>query len=72
MSQPKFQDGLEPIDKRIYNTHRSKGALPSLLEEDYFDQDISVTLLRLMPKIQDSQVYKRHNITSFGIKSRRI
>ena len=52
---------------------RSRGASPSLLEEEEgcLDKNILVTLLELSPKTQDFQMYKRHNILSLGPKSGR-
>ena len=53
--QPEFLDRLEPIDKRTRNASRSRGASPSLSEEDEecLDEDVLVTLLKLAPKTQE-------------------
>ena len=69
--QSKFLDRLEPIDKGTCNTSRSRGGLPSLLKENYLDENVLVMLLELAPKTQDSQVYKCHNVALFGPKSGR-
>ena len=36
---------------------KSRDDSPNFLEEDRFDEDISITLLELAPKIQDFQVH---------------
>ena len=49
----------------------SRSALLSLSDEDCLDEDVSVMLLGLLPKIWDFQVEKRHDVASFGSKNRR-
>lgn len=41
----------------------------NLLEKNWLDEDVSVTLLELTTKTWDSQIYKRHDITSLSYKS---
>lgn len=43
----------------------------SLLEENCLDENILDILLRLMPKIQKSQIYQCHDVTTIGLKSGR-
>ena len=71
--QPESPDWLGLIEKGTRNAPRSKGASPSLLEEkeDCLDKDVLVTSLKLVPKTQDSQVYKRHDVAPLGPKSGR-
>lgn len=71
--QPESPDRLGPIDKGTRNAPRSRGASPSLSEEeeDRLDEDVLVTSLKLAPKTRDSQVYKRHDVAPLGPKSGR-
>ena len=70
--QPKSPNWPGPIDKRTRNAPRSRGASPSLLEEDRLDEVISVMALKRAPKTGDSQVYKRYDLAPLGPKSRRV
>ena len=72
-NQPESLDWLGPIDKGTRNVPRSRGTLPSFLEEekDRLDENIFVTLLELLPKIWDSRMYKRYDVTPLGPKSGR-
>ena len=51
---------------------RSKATLPSFLEEDCLDENVSVTALERPPKTWDSQIYKRHDVLSLSPKSGRV
>ena len=64
---------LGPIDKETRNVPRSRGVLLSLSKEekDRLDEDVLITSLKLAPNTQDSQMYRRHDITSLGPKSGR-
>ena len=72
-NQPESPDRLGPIDKGTRNAPRSRGASPSLSEEeeDRLDKDVLVMSLKLVPKTWDSQVYKRHDVAPLGPKSGR-
>ena len=50
---------------------KSRRISTSFLKKNFLDKDVLVILLELAPKTQDSQVYKRHNIASFSLKSGR-
>ena len=73
LDQPGSPDRLGPIDKGLRNSPRSRGTSTSVSkkEEDRLDEDVLVTLLKLAPKTQDSQVYKRHDIAPLSPKSGR-
>lgn len=55
-------DWLELTNKILCNILRSRSDSPPFLEENYLDENISITLLMLASKIQDFQVYQYHNI----------
>ena len=59
------------IYKRLCNAPKSRNGSPTFLKKDCLDKDISITSLETTPKIEDSQVYQRHNIAPLGIKSER-
>lgn len=68
-NQPKFLDWLKSINNRIYNMLIFKNALSSFVKKNHLNKDISIMLLRLMPKIQDFHIYKCHNAILFNFKS---
>ena len=51
--QPKSLNWLRPIDNGICNAPGSRDALSNLLEEGYWDEDISVMAFEQVPKTPD-------------------
>ena len=64
-----FANRAELINKGSYNAPKSRDSLPTFLEKDCLDENISITLLEPAPKIQDLQVHQRHNIITLSAKS---
>ena len=48
---------------------KSRDNLATFLKEDYLNENISITLLKPAPKIEDSQVHQRHDVATFDTKS---
>ncbi len=60
------------IDKRLCNTYKSRGGSTTLLEENYLDEDVLVTLSKLSPKIQDTQISQCYDVILLGPKNGRV
>ena len=52
--QPESSNWLELIDKEIENARRLRSALLDFLKKDCLDKNVSVMLLQIAPKTQDS------------------
>ncbi len=68
---PKSQDWPGLINKGSQNAPMSRDGLPTLLEEDRLDEDVSVMSLELVRKIRASQVHQHHNVALFGLMYRK-
>lgn len=68
---PDFPNWPGLIDKRSRNALRSRGGLSILSKEDCLDEDILVTSLEPVPKIQAFQVHQCYDIAYFSLKSKR-
>lgn len=53
LNWPDFPGWLGPIDKGLHNAPRFRDDSLTFPKKDCLDEDVSVTLLKLVPKIQN-------------------
>ena len=67
-----FMNWSKVINKESRNMPKSRNGLPTFLEKDYLDKNISIMSLKLAPKIQNFPVHQCHEITTLEAKNGKV